>query len=160
VGRLPPDVRDLLLGLTTLADDEGWMLWRPSDIAATLYPFDPVRKRETALERRAKLLVADGLLVIRECGCAVLPSLPEHHAIKGGDKNRSIWKWHHEGGCSVALHSPTDVSASVSGSSSSSSSVSDKGSSSVRVGARDERDSPTHDRNGLPPVRDIVPRVR
>jgi hypothetical protein len=38
-GSLAPDVRDLLIGLTTMADDEGWMTWAPREIAAMLYPF-------------------------------------------------------------------------------------------------------------------------
>lgn len=142
-GSLPPDVRDLLLGLTTMADDEGWMLWRPSELAATIYPYQSTGRRLRDLERRATLLVEAGLVVIKECGCAFLPTLQEHHGHRGGEKTKAIWAWHHASNDShsVGLRSATDDSVSVSGSSSSSSSVSDSGSGSSSSGARGIDDS-------------------
>lgn len=132
-GSLAPDVRDMLVGLTTMADDEGWLVWHPAEIAASLYPYAPAGRRLRDLERRAGRLVEAELLVIKECGCALLPTLKEHHAVKGGVKLTAIWAWHHTH--SVALHSATEtsVSDSVSGSSSSSGSLSDSGSSSSRA---------------------------
>lgn len=135
-GSLAPDVRDLLIGLTTVTDDEGWLLWSPEEIATTLYAYQPPRRRVNDLRRRAALLESAGLLVIKPCGCAELPSLKEHHAVKGGEKNRSVWSWH-ERHCmaqSVGLPMPTDQSVSESGSSSSSESI--DGSSSSRAPAR------------------------
>ena len=131
-GGLPPDVRDLLIGLMTVADDEGWLLWRPGSIAATLYPFDAHAKRVKSLERRVSQLVEAELLDIKECGCAYLPTLQEHGSIKGGVKVRQVHDWHYKHG-SVALRSPTEDSVSVSGSSSSSSSGYVQGSSSLRA---------------------------
>src|SRR5262245_20227969 len=66
-GSLPPDVRDCLIGLTTVADDEGWLLWSPAEIATTIYPYAPARRRAADLERRAGKLQAAGLLVVEEC---------------------------------------------------------------------------------------------
>ena len=138
-GGLPPDVRDLLIGLMTLADDEGWMLWRPGSIAATLYPYDAHAKRMKALERRTTHLVAAELLDIKDCGCAYLPTLKEHGSIKSGVKVTQVHDWHYRHG-SVALRSPTEDSVSVSGSGSSSSSDYVQGSSSSRA-----REAPSAD---------------
>jgi len=60
----------LYLGLMTCADDEGWLLWRPSTLAAHLLRFTPVGRREAALEKGAAELSAAGLLVVHDCGCA------------------------------------------------------------------------------------------
>lgn len=132
-GPLAPDVRDLLIGLTTLADDDGWALWRPASIAVTLYPYEPHGRRLRALERRAAVLVEAGLLDIRSCGCAHLPTLREHASIKSGEKTHAIWNWHQRH-ASEGLRSGPEHSVSASGSESSSSSVLDKASASSRAG--------------------------
>jgi hypothetical protein len=112
-GSLAPDVRDLFIGLLTVTDDEGWLLWRPAEIAATVYAYQPARKRQADLERRVKVLVASGLLVIRECGCAVIPTLKEHHGLKGGKPTTAIWAWHQHAHY-VPLRSDTEDSLSPS----------------------------------------------
>jgi hypothetical protein len=134
-GALSPDVRDLLIGLTTMADDEGWILWQPAEIAAGLYAYAPATRRLRDIARRSTRLIEAGLLLVNDCGCALLPTLKEHHAVKGGVKSTGIWAWHQ--GHSVALRSPKDTSVSDSGSvtASSSSSVKDSGASSS--GARE-----------------------
>ena len=48
----------LYLGLMTCADDEGWLLWRPSTLAAHLLRFRSVSRREAALEKGAAELSA------------------------------------------------------------------------------------------------------
>jgi hypothetical protein len=144
-GSLAPDLRDLLIGLTTMADDEGWMVWAPSEIAATLYSYQSARRRLRDLERRTIRLVEAGLLTIEPCGCASLPTLKTMHAIKGGEKNTATWGWHF-GGHPGGLRSATDQSVSVSGDGSSSSSFSVDGSGSSSSGARD--DTPPRDEAG------------
>jgi hypothetical protein len=135
-GSLPPDCRDLLIGLTTCADDEGWLLWQPSELAAWIYPYAPAAKRLRDLERRAQRLVDAGLVVIKACGCAFLPTLQEHHAVKAGNKTTAVWGWH-ERHKSLLVSTDTDLSRSESGSESSSGSVSESGSGSSRERARD-----------------------
>ena len=130
-GSLAPDVRDLLVGACTMADDEGWLVWRPGEVAATLYPYAPSARRLRDLERRAALLEAAGLLVRHECGCCQLPTLKADHAVKGGVKSAAVWGWHHAN--HVALRIPTDSSVSDSGSDSGSVSVRDSGSGSSRA---------------------------
>jgi hypothetical protein len=134
-GQLAPDVRDLLFGLATAADDEGWIIWRPAELAATLYAYTSPRRRVVELQRRAATLIARGFIVMHDCGCAHLPTLKAHHAVKGGQPNASIWSWHQRHVAeSVALRSDTEQS--VSSSPSSSSSSSDRASSSS--GARED----------------------
>lgn len=136
-GGLAPDLRDLLVGLATMADDEGWLVWRPAEIAATLYPYGAPARRLRDLDRRVTALVAAELLVRHDCGCTFLPTLKEHHAVKGGVQSSAVWAWHHRHTEPLPdpLRSDTDisVSGSVSGRGSSSSSVSDQGSFSSRV---------------------------
>jgi hypothetical protein len=78
----------------TLADDEGWMLWRPAAIAAALYGFEPLDERVPAFDRRAAILVDAGLVVLFDCGCAHLPTLKDHHGLTGGNKNTRVSTWH------------------------------------------------------------------
>jgi hypothetical protein len=120
-GSLAPDVRDLLLGLTTLCDDEGYMLWEPAEIASYLYSYQSAGRRLRDLEHRAQILMAHGLIDVKPCGCAYLPTLKEHHGIKGGKPTSPIWTWHQrhpnvdERGTTWD-HDTVSVSVSVSGS--------------------------------------------
>jgi len=137
-GSLPPDVRDCLIGITTITDDEGWLLWRPAEIAAVLYPFAPARRRLRDLERRAQRLIDAGLVEVHDCGCAFLPTLKEHHGIKGGNQTRGVWGWH-ERHKSVQVR--TDTDEYVSYTSSSSGSDSEKGAASSSSRARDGQEA-------------------
>jgi hypothetical protein len=140
-GPLPPDVRDCLIGLTTITDDEGWLVWNPDEIATTIYAYQPARKRRIDLERRAERLVDAGLLVIHPCGCAELPTLKEHHGVKSGRQTTPIWGWHHDQRHAVGRGMPGNAEEpSSSSSSSSSSSDSFEGSSSSSSRARDGSD--------------------
>jgi hypothetical protein len=132
-GSLAPDVRDCLVGLTTVTDDSGWLLWSPEEIATTLYPYAPPRRRLRDLERRAAVLAAAGLLVIKPCGCAEIPTLIEHFGIKGGDRTQKVWEWHSRHPSDYGLRRATDDSVSVSVSSSSSFLVDEVGASSSRA---------------------------
>lgn len=146
-GSLAPDVRDALIGCTTQADDEGWLLWDLDDVATTLYPYLPARRRRIDLERRAERLVEAGLLVIEPCGCAFLPSLKEHHGIKGGRPTSQVWAWHQShvrARAGTSEHAPSSVSSS----SSVSSAV--QGSSSSRAPATTSPEHPCVDCPGGP----------
>lgn len=99
-GRLHPDERDCYLGLATLADDAGWLLWRPAEIGASLYGYQPVGRRERDLARRARALEDAGLLVLNECGCALLPRMDDL-ASKGGRPTYPVREYH------LAAHAST-----------------------------------------------------
>ncbi len=126
-GSLAPDVRDLLIALMTVADDEGWLLWRAAELAATIYTYSPAGRRLRDLERRSGELMDLGLVIVEPCGCAFLPSLKEHHAVKSGRQTAPIWAWHmrHRGipgnaeECSSSSSSSSSGSDKASGSSSS-----------------------------------------
>jgi hypothetical protein len=85
MGALPADVRLTYIGLWCVADDAGWMTWDVDQIAAQLYPYESIRSRTRRVERACEALRDAGRLVIHECGCAVVPKLPEHQKI-GGNK--------------------------------------------------------------------------
>lgn len=95
-GRLSPDARDAYLGLSTISDDEGWLLWRPATIAAGLYPYQSPARRERDLARRAEILGTAGLLELHDCGCAHLPRMKRDLAVRGGEKSTAIEEFHAE----------------------------------------------------------------
>jgi hypothetical protein len=137
-GVLPPDVRDFLIGLTTLADDEGWLMWRPAELGAALYPYTQPKRRRRDLERRAAILVAADLLVLHDCGCAFLPTLKRDHAVKSGNPTTAVWAWHmsHPRAESVPVRTDPSESRSDSDSSSASASSSLKDSDSSSASSR------------------------
>ena len=120
-GGLAPDVRDLLIGLTTVADDEGWLLWRTGELAATIYPYAPAKARLRDMERRSRVLIDRGLVIVEPCGCAFLPTLKEHHGVKSGRQTAGIWGWHMGHATRQGMpRNSEECSSSSSGSSSSS----------------------------------------
>lgn len=153
-GTLAPDVRDLLVGLTTLSDDEGWLLWRRVEVAAALYPYAPSSARLRDLERRAARLIEAELLVVHDCGCAFLPSLKRDHAVKGGRQTSAVWSWHSSHPPSGPVRAspseavPSSVSPSSLGSSSSLGSASASVSSSSSFSNTDSSSLPARDMNG------------
>jgi len=109
-----------------VADDEGWLLWSPDEIATTIYPYAAWPERRHELERRAPLLVDADLLVIEPCGCAFLPSLKAQHAVKSGRQTSPIQAWHQSHGARPGM--PRNAAEpSGSGSDSSTGSDSDSG---------------------------------
>jgi hypothetical protein len=113
------------VGVTTVADDEGWLRWNLAEIGAALYPYTPPGRRDRGVEKRAARLVDAGLLVIHDCGCAFVPTLKRDHATKSGNQSSAVWAWHSRHRSSQPGPIRTDPSESVSSSSSASSSSSD-----------------------------------
>jgi hypothetical protein len=93
-GRLSSLARDIYLGLATVSDDAGWLLWRPAAIAATILPYRGPTRAQRDLDRAREDLVAVGLLVLHQCGCAYLPSAARDLFIKGGQKARVVADYH------------------------------------------------------------------
>lgn len=82
------------MGLWCLADDDGYFVWAVRDIAAELFRFQSVRKREPRIERDLdSLLVSDR---IKRLACTVhglIPSIPKYR-IKGGNQSTHIHRVH------------------------------------------------------------------
>ena len=81
------DAREFYIGLWMLADDGGYLTWDIERIAAELYPYDGVSRRE-----RLVALWADSLatlnpenphLVLYSCGHASVPKMAAHQRIAG-----------------------------------------------------------------------------
>ena len=81
------DVRELYIGLWMLADDAGWLVWDVSRIAAELYPYSSVARRERHVgEWSTRLAALDGYephLIIEKCGHARVPKLVDHQHFGG-----------------------------------------------------------------------------
>lgn len=80
---LPDAARLFYIGLWLVADDGGWMEWRPSRIGALLYPYESAKRREANIAAWSERLVDKGRLLIYDCGCAAIPTLPRHQRISG-----------------------------------------------------------------------------
>ena len=93
-GPLPGEAFKLYVGLSTCSDDEGWLLWRPANIAARLYPYLPIVKRTKLLERERERLEAAGLLMVYECRCAQLLHLHRDFRIGGGNHTQAVVAYH------------------------------------------------------------------
>lgn len=84
VAAMPDGARLFYIGLWNVADDAGWLEWRPSRIGALLYPYETAKRRETNIAAWSLRLVGKGRLVLHECGAhALIPTLPKHQRIAG-----------------------------------------------------------------------------
>ena len=83
---LPPAVQVTYIGLWCVADDAGWLSWDVAQIGALLYPYMSVHVRERAVAHAGETLVAAGRMELHDCGCAHIPTLPDHQRI-GGNKS-------------------------------------------------------------------------
>lgn len=83
LAELPDAVRLCYIGLWGIADDAGWLEWRPTRIGALLYPYRSAKRREADLTAWGASLAKAGRLRLLECGCAVIPTLPRHQRISG-----------------------------------------------------------------------------
>jgi hypothetical protein len=84
---LTADQREFYIGLWMLADDAGYLEWDPVRIAAELYPYETVGRRESRVTAWAFTLEAlepdDPHLLRLPCGHAVVPKMPGHQRISG-----------------------------------------------------------------------------
>ncbi len=90
---LPDAVRLFYIGLWGVADDLGWMRWEPMRIGALLYPYRSPRRRDKDITTWSVMLTEIDRLVIHECGCANIPTLPKHQII-GGRKSETEYRRH------------------------------------------------------------------
>jgi hypothetical protein len=80
---LPYPVRLIYIGLWCVADDAGYIDWRPERIAHDLLGYESTRLREKHLVEWASILVKTGHLQLFDCGCARVPTLPKHQRVTG-----------------------------------------------------------------------------
>jgi hypothetical protein len=81
------DAREFYIGLWMLADDGGYLTWDIERIAAELYPYDSVSRRERQIEKFSESLetlnAEEPHLVVYSCGHARVPKMPAHQRIAG-----------------------------------------------------------------------------
>ena len=83
IAALPYAVRLLYIGLWCVADDSGYIDWRPDRIAHDLLGYESTKTREKHLVEWAQELVRTGHLQILDCGCALIPTLAKHQRVTG-----------------------------------------------------------------------------
>lgn len=83
IGRLPDAVKLFYIGLWNVADDAGWLTWRPPQIAAELYPYKSVARREREVSAWIEALSTTGRVRRYDCGCLEVPNLPKHQRVAG-----------------------------------------------------------------------------
>lgn len=71
---LRADDRQTLIGLAMLADDDGYLIWKPEDIVCQLDPYRSPRRRWREFMESADRLLKAGQLVTLACGHACLPN--------------------------------------------------------------------------------------
>lgn len=84
VAGLPIPARLTFMGLWGMADDDGYFDWKPSEIAAELYRYAPVKKRERDVDEHLTALVAAGPVAHLDCERhGRIGSMPEHRIQSG-----------------------------------------------------------------------------
>ena len=83
VAKLSYPTRLFYIGLWCIADDAGWLAWDPEQVGAELFPYETPGRRLRHVERWCGELVEAGRLVIHDCGCAVMATMPTHQRISG-----------------------------------------------------------------------------
>jgi hypothetical protein len=98
------------IGLWCVADDAGYIEWKPVEIGALLFPYESTARRSRHIDEWTAALVAAGRLRVMDCGCAVIPTLPSHQRIAGKQAftNRDRHLSRHRS-LSVATDSPVTV---------------------------------------------------
>jgi hypothetical protein len=71
------------IGLWGVADDAGYIEWKPVEIGALLFPYESPSRRARHINEWTAALVEAGRLRVMDCGCAVIPTLPQHQRIAG-----------------------------------------------------------------------------
>lgn len=86
------EAREFYIGLWMLADDDGWIEWDPDRIAAELFPYEGVARRERNIVKWAdqleRLDAEHPHLVVLTCGHATVPKMKAHQRIAGNRTTR------------------------------------------------------------------------
>jgi hypothetical protein len=89
MAELPYAVRLIYIGLWCVADDAGYIDWRPERIAHDLLGYESRALRERHLTEWSKALADSGHLQMFECGCALIPTLSKHQRVTGKQNFRN-----------------------------------------------------------------------
>lgn len=92
---LTADQREFYVALWMEADDSGFLRWDVAQIAADVYPFRGMSKRERQVTDWGALLEEMGKLLRWECGHAFLPNLTSHQRFSGSTKQVHTFKNEH-----------------------------------------------------------------
>ncbi len=71
------------IGLWCVADDGGYIEWDAVQIGALLFPYEVPKVRERHISAWTRELTASGRLVLLDCGCMTVPTMPQHQRITG-----------------------------------------------------------------------------
>jgi hypothetical protein len=99
VATLPYSARLLFIGLWCVADDAGYMKWRPREIAAELFRYESPRKREARFGRDAGRLVQLELIQVLDCGHARVPNLRRYQHFAGATRQVRTTEREHRQDC-------------------------------------------------------------
>jgi hypothetical protein len=99
MAELTADQREFYVALWMEADDSGFLRWDVAQIAADVYPFRGMTKRERQVSEWATLLDGMGKLRRWECGHAFLPNLTAHQRFSGSTKQVHTFKNEHATKC-------------------------------------------------------------
>lgn len=83
IGGLSDAEKLFYIGLWTVADDAGWLVWVPAQISALLYPYKRAQRRRKDVEAWVDRLAGAGRVKLYDCGCLEIPSLPRHQRVAG-----------------------------------------------------------------------------
>jgi hypothetical protein len=91
------------IGLWTLCDDAGYFERRPVEIAAELFRFKTARRRQRIVDEALETLVRTERVRWLDCGeHGVVPTLPEHGVMRGGNHAYNV-KAKHDEACALTL---------------------------------------------------------
>ncbi len=71
------------IGLWCVADDAGYIEWRPAEIGALLFPYETPKARMKHMATWTTELYEAGRIIVSDCGCVIIPTLPKHQRISG-----------------------------------------------------------------------------
>jgi hypothetical protein len=128
--------RFVYIGLWTLCDDAGYFERKPHQIAAELFPYDGLARRQRLVDKALAELVELHRVRYLDCGVhGVVPTLPKHGA-KGGTKAETYLSRHRTGCSDDPVRTQLRAVHTESTYESSSDSVSGSGSDSDSEGAQ------------------------
>lgn len=88
-------VRLFYIGLWLLADDAGWLRWDAAEAGNELYGYEPRSRRERNVVAYLDALLAEGRVILHDCGHLSIPKFSDHQRMSGLTKQvRTEWKEH------------------------------------------------------------------
>jgi hypothetical protein len=103
IASLPAWTQLTYVGLWTLADDAGYFERRPEEIALALFGHTRPATRERRVAAALELLVEKERVRWLDCGeHGVIPTLPEHGVMRGGNHSYNV-KAKHDEACALTL---------------------------------------------------------